>query len=122
MRKSNNLKFYRLNKNFSQKQVANYLNVPTGTYGNWEQGTREADYHSLMLLSKLYEVSINQLLGEKEENLIILSKEQYDQLVQAYDLMTKVMKNIRKPTSIQIKNQVIIGDNNSNNNYNINNG
>lgn len=122
MRKSNNLKFYRLNKNFSQKQVANYLNVPTGTYGNWEQGTREADYHSLMLLSKLYEVSINQLLGEKEENLIILSKEQYDQLVQAYDLMTKVMKNIRKPTSIQIKNQVIIGDNNSNNNNNINNG
>ena len=100
MKKGNNLKFYR----------------------NREQGTNEADYQSLILLSALYGVSINQLLGEKNEDLIIISKEQYVQLVQAYDLMTKVMKNIRKPTSIQIKNQVIIGDNNSNNNNNINNG
>lgn len=101
MRKSNNLKFYRTNRNFSQKQVANYLNVPTGTYGNWEQGTREADYHSLIMLSKLYEVSINQLLGQKEEELIILSKEQYEQLIQSQNLINKVMNNIKNPTSDQ---------------------
>lgn len=122
MKKGNNLKFYRNNKYLTQKQVADYLKVPVGTYGNWEQGTNEADYQSLILLSTLYGVSINQLLGEKNEDLIMISKEQYGQLVQAYDLMTKVMKNIRRPTSIQIKNQVIIGDNNSNNNNNINNG
>ena len=57
------LKEVRITAGFSQQQVANQLNISQNTYSNWETGRNNIDSDSLSRLSKLFEVSVDYLLG-----------------------------------------------------------
>ena len=109
MTEINNLfREYRINHKLKQQDVADYLNVPVTTYANYEQGKTETDYATLKALSRLYDVTINQLLGEEDENLIIISKNQYLKLIQKNNEIAEILKNI-SPKKEPIK---INGDHN----------
>lgn len=60
----NNFKFYRTRLGLSQREVGEALGITGQAYGNYETGKREADYDTLRGLSRLFGVSIDELLSE----------------------------------------------------------
>lgn len=63
MRFCDNLKQCRKKKGLTQAQLAELISVSQSTVGNWEAGTREPDLQTIIELSKLFSVSMNDLLG-----------------------------------------------------------
>lgn len=53
----------RKRKNFSQQEVADYLGITRQAYCNYENDKREASYETLLQLSELFDVSVDEILG-----------------------------------------------------------
>lgn len=60
------LKRIRKEKHLTQEQVAQRLNISRQAISRWENDLAMPDIDNLVVLSKLYAVSIEELLGEKE--------------------------------------------------------
>lgn len=60
------LKQARLKKELTQENVANILNVSRTTISNWEVGRSYPDLESIVALSDLYNISLDELLREDE--------------------------------------------------------
>lgn len=56
------LKELRQKHNLSQKEFAKILSVSTGTVGNWEVGSREPDFQTLIKIADIFNVSCDYLL------------------------------------------------------------
>jgi transcriptional regulator with XRE-family HTH domain len=59
---SNQIKNYRKQNNLSQEELAEKIYVSRQTISNWETGKSYPDVHNLILLSTLYEISIDELI------------------------------------------------------------
>jgi transcriptional regulator with XRE-family HTH domain len=60
------LKELRKKKGYSQQQVANKLKITQQAYANYEAGKREPDVNSLLILSEVFEVTLDYLLGKTD--------------------------------------------------------
>lgn len=76
-----NLQFIRKKKKVSVKELAEKLNTTPSTIYNWEKGKYQPDIESLLTLSQILEVSLDELFGNKfktysleKDNLDILKK------------------------------------------------
>jgi len=78
---SNNLKKFRQQKNHTQEQVANILNVSSHTVSRWECNTTLPDVTLLPEIAKLYCVSIDDLFKEHS----IAYKNYAQRLVSVYE-------------------------------------
>lgn len=58
-----NLEEERENYHFTQKEVADILHVSRQTVSNWERNVSYPDLESLVYLSDLYHISVDQLLN-----------------------------------------------------------
>lgn len=56
------IKKYRTNLNLSQKELAEKVYVTRQTISNWENNKNYPDIHSLLLLSSLFDISLDQLI------------------------------------------------------------
>jgi transcriptional regulator with XRE-family HTH domain len=54
----------RENAGYSQKQVADLLNIPDTTYRNYENTSREPDFNTLLKIAEIFNVSVDYLLGK----------------------------------------------------------
>ena len=59
-----NLKSARKYVNLTQKQVADKLGVVESCYANWEQGRTEPNIEMLRKLSKILNISIDELIWD----------------------------------------------------------
>lgn len=59
----NNLKNARKENNLTQRQVALALGVVESCYANWEQGRTEPNIEMLRKLSKLFDISVEELIN-----------------------------------------------------------
>ncbi|WP_335546992.1 helix-turn-helix domain-containing protein [Neobacillus drentensis] len=61
-------RLYKLRKKYDLKQddVADIIGVVRSTYSNYEQGTREMDYVSLIKLADYYKVSLDYMFGRTD--------------------------------------------------------
>lgn len=59
------LKELRMEKNLGQVELANALGVSKGVISLWENGLREPNMYSLIIISKYFNVSIDELVGVK---------------------------------------------------------
>lgn len=57
------LRELRLEKNVTQKEVADAIGVTVSAYSNYEQGIREPSYTVLILICKYFDISSDYLLG-----------------------------------------------------------
>ncbi len=73
-----NLKTYRKRANLSQKETAEKLNIAQGSYSNYENNKREPDIKTLLKLSKLFNTSIDNLVGNTTGNLNSLTQPELD--------------------------------------------
>lgn len=62
---SQRLKELRLEKDLSQKEVADLVHVNRVTYTNWERGKREPSFENLVKLADLLDVSLDWLFGRE---------------------------------------------------------
>lgn len=67
MELANKLKFYREQNGYSQAFVADHLHISRQSISKWENGKSSPDIEKLVVLSKLYEISIDQLLQENQQ-------------------------------------------------------
>lgn len=56
------IKKYRTNLNLSQEELAEKVYVTRQTISNWENNKNYPDIHSLLLLSSLFDISLDQLI------------------------------------------------------------
>lgn len=56
------IKKYRANMNLSQEELAEKVYVTRQTISNWENSKNYPDIHSLLLLSSLFNISLDQLI------------------------------------------------------------
>ncbi|MBO5954728.1 MAG: helix-turn-helix transcriptional regulator [Clostridia bacterium] len=59
----NNLKELRLEKGLGQVELAKEIGVSKGVISLWENGLREPNMYSLILLSKFFKITIDELVG-----------------------------------------------------------
>jgi transcriptional regulator with XRE-family HTH domain len=61
---SENLKNFRLEKKISQKKLAELLAVSQQCVSEWENGHNQPTLTSLLRLSEIFEISIDELVGK----------------------------------------------------------
>ena len=61
------LKDLREDADFTQKQLADYLNVKQNTYSQYENGQRQIPIEALIALAKFYKTSTDYILGLTNE-------------------------------------------------------
>ena len=66
---SENLRKLRKNAKKSQTQIANKLNVAQTTYSKYELGTAEPNISTLINLAKIYNTSIDELVGYRHKDI-----------------------------------------------------
>ncbi|MBR1983686.1 MAG: helix-turn-helix transcriptional regulator [Clostridia bacterium] len=66
MKFGDNFKKLRLQSKLSQQQVAKALGINQSNVSNWEKDVSRPEYENLIQLSKLYGVTISELLGIDE--------------------------------------------------------
>lgn len=59
------LVYFRKKQGFTQNDVAHHLNVARTTYTNWEANRAEPDISTLIKISDLYNISLDNLVGRK---------------------------------------------------------
>ena len=64
---NNKLYTLRKQKGFSQEELANRLNVSRQTISKWEVGESTPDLENLVAISELFEVSLDELVLDKEK-------------------------------------------------------
>jgi len=62
-----NLRTFRENKNFSQKEIAEKLGVAKSTYSLYESGNREPSVENIKKIADALDVSVDELFGRKGE-------------------------------------------------------
>jgi len=78
------IKRYRENKRMTQKEIAEILEVEPATISKYESGTIEPSIESIKKLSKIFEITVDELLQEEEGldiskiNILEILKEQKD--------------------------------------------
>lgn len=70
------IKKYRTELNLSQEELAEKVYVTRQTISNWENGKSYPDIHSLLLLSSLFNVSLDQLIKGDIETMKEIINEQ----------------------------------------------
>ena len=62
------LKELRMKNGLSQRELANVFKVSTGTVGNWEVGSREPDFSTIIKLADYFRVSVYYLIGRSDNS------------------------------------------------------
>lgn len=110
------LKELREMKGISQKELADFLNLTQVQISKYELGKNEPDLSTTKKIANYFNVTIDYLLGSSEEDIILITKEDLDNLKQASNTINNFIKKISPNNETNIFNarDIQIGDNNSN--------
>ncbi len=116
-----NIKFLREQKNWTQQTLADQLMISRSTVAKWESSQLTPDIHSLIKLSTVFEITLDQLVGNtlQQENLLLDFKRMYHSKAvdfedEAVALVEYIMKfpdfkeQINRLSKLPIKKQVSI--------------
>lgn len=109
----NKLKELREKKGINQKDLAKYLNLTQVQISKYELEKNEPDLNTTKKIAKFFNVTIDYLLGTPEENIILITKQDYQDLKKATN---KINEIVNKIDSKEDKNQNSININGSVNN------
>jgi len=89
------LKRVRVDKGFSQTDVADFLNISRQSISRWETDKSYPDIDNLVELSKYYEISIDELLTETKvlQQEINQKTEQMNKNIEEIETKQKKLKN-----------------------------
>lgn len=90
------IKYLRKSKGLTQNEVAKAIGTSGPNYSRYESGERNFTIEHIKKLASYYDVSISYLLDEEEKNEILISKDDYEKLKEASDVIIKIGKTINK--------------------------
>lgn len=90
-----NLKKFRENKKLSAIKLARILNVSKATYYNYESGITNPDIKTLIELSKVLKVSIDELVGNPYSKFIDLTNKELDILSKSVDIIEIIIAKLK---------------------------
>lgn len=64
-----NLRFIRQEKRYSQAEAADKIGIPRTTLGDYERGHTEPNIETLSKISRVYEINIENLIGQRLKNI-----------------------------------------------------
>ncbi len=65
---SDKIKYTRIEKEMTQLQLANHLNIVRQTVSKWEKGLSVPDADMLVKIAELFDISVSELLGVNIDN------------------------------------------------------
>lgn len=80
------LKTLRKQKNFSQQELADKIQVTKQTVSQYERGIRKPDYNTLLFLCDLFNVSADYLLGKADVTIRLLNEKELAKLSDQNDI------------------------------------
>ena len=83
------IKLYRENKEMTQNDLADILEVSAGTVSKYESGSLEPSIESIKRLAELFEISIDELLNDEKEKFDISKINVLDTLREQKDMKLK---------------------------------
>ncbi len=90
----NRIKELREYNHVTQRQHAQYLNVNQNTISNYENGNREPDLGILKKIAKYFNVTIDYLLASTEEDIILITKRDLNELKKATETINKITSKL----------------------------
>ena len=90
------LKYIRNIHKLSQQDLANNLSLSRGLIGNYEIGTREPDFDTLLIFANYFKVSTDYLLGKSDLMVDISTNEQikgHTELINSINSLTDESKS-----------------------------
>lgn len=100
------LKELRKEKEITQEQFAETINVSTRTVSRWETGVNLPDISLLVDISVFYDVSIMEIINGERENKIMEDKEKEEKIM---DLLSDYAINEKELLLKRVRNISIIG-------------
>ena len=91
----NKLKFLRESRKITQDKVAKDLYINQKTYSRYETGVSEPDHEMLKKLANYFNVTIDYLLDNNENDMILIQKEDFEQLIKASEIIQKLNKSCK---------------------------
>lgn len=88
----------RVDSDYMQKDIANYLHVKTDTYSKWERQINDMPLQKINDLSKIYNVSLDYLLGLSNEKNSKISQNDINMIV-----LQQRLKQLRKAKKLSQK-------------------
>jgi transcriptional regulator with XRE-family HTH domain len=85
-----NLTLIRLDRGYTRPKIESILNVSRYAYRNWEYGATEPPIKDLIRLSSLFQISIDELVGNKK----ISESNIYD--IEKYEINKKKLEESKK--------------------------
>lgn len=88
----------RTEKELSQREIAKRLFISQGTYNNWENGKTQPSIEQLILLSKLFDVSIDYIVGNSDDHEIKLPQKtnSLEQCIEIINDMQTSLDNLKQ--------------------------
>ena len=81
----------RRSKDLTQEQLADYLNISYQSVSKWETGTTLPDLSYIIPLSRLFEISTDELLGYEQSKEDLLKNEYSDAYEATWRKLTMAM-------------------------------
>ena len=106
----NSIKALRKAKGLTQEELADLIPISQNALSRWETGGNEPDLKALIKLSKIFQTTIDNILGEKPENIVLISKKEFEDLQETIKKANEVIQIIEKENP-EIKNNFQIQDN-----------
>ncbi|MBO8157395.1 MAG: helix-turn-helix transcriptional regulator [Bacillaceae bacterium] len=116
-----NIKYFRKLKNWTQQDLANQLQISRSVVAKWESGSSVPDVKTLVLLSGIFEVSVDHLIGNhisrsdllKEFQKIYLSKQQQldEETIEIVDFVVKnpqIKQSLLELKKLPIRKQKVV--------------
>jgi len=85
----NNIKVLRKEYNYSQKELADILQVSQTSVAHYERGTRQPTLETLMMMSNLFGKSIDELIGHTYDK-----NNKLDVITNKHDLINELVKSL----------------------------
>ena len=86
----------------TQQEVADRLQLSSDAYSLYELGKRQMNYQTLFLLSDIYNVSIDYLLGRYDNNLVQLKDDEAEIIIQYRQLDNRGREAIKNNLQFEV--------------------
>lgn len=102
------LKQLRKEKGLNQYELAVKLHVSQPAISGWEKGLNQPSIEDLIALSKLFNVSIDFLLDNKPEDMILITKKEYLLLLQTKQAIETIEKREGNTITFNVNDEGVV--------------
>lgn len=101
------IKYLRSRDRLSQKELADKLHVSASAIGNWEQGTRRPDYETMVKISEIFGITVDELAGNKKT--ATTSRMEWDKVVNPEKYEDGDINQVALHLAVSNREEFIIG-------------